>query len=171
MKNKFYNVIILLIVFITSCNSSNSNEYTGKINLLEEKVKVLQELKEPKLGLDGIMLSIQTHHEKLYYACKEENWDLSSFLIHELEEGFEDVQKYHPIHDEIDLNNLVLNLALPAIKKLEVSIKDESKENFDSNFMKLTNACNSCHIATNHQFIKIQLPTTRRFTNQNFSIK
>ena len=150
MKNKFHGAIILLTVLLSSCNTSNSNEYLGKIILLEEKVKVLQELKEPKLGLDGIMLSIQTHHEKLYYAGKEENWDLSSFLIHELEEGFEDVQRYHPIHDEIDVNNLVLNLALPAIKGLEVSIKDVNKENFDSNFMKLTNACNSCHVATNH---------------------
>jgi len=179
MKKPFESTLILLkitfvilaiavaIIIFSGCNrTADKNGFE-----LQKRIEFLEETQDYRPGLGSMMLSIQAHHTKLYYASQNSNWKLSSFLIHELEESFEDIQEFHPQHDGIDLKELIEEMPLPILKDLDSAVKNQNGQKFKANFNNLTNLCNSCHAATNHSFIKIQIPEKGSFPNQNFTIK
>ena len=51
-------------------------------------------------GLGEIMTLQQMRHTKLWLAGEAGNWDLAAYEIKELGEGFDDVVKFHPTHEE-----------------------------------------------------------------------
>jgi hypothetical protein len=51
-------------------------------------------------GLGEIMTLQQMRHTKLWLAGEAGNWDLAAYEIKELGEGFDDVIKFHPSHEE-----------------------------------------------------------------------
>src|SRR4051794_1959718 len=59
------------------------------------------EPKEPFTpGLGEIMTLQQMRHLKLWYAGQAGNWPLAGYELDELKEGFEDIVKYQPTHDD-----------------------------------------------------------------------
>jgi hypothetical protein len=52
-------------------------------------------------GLGEIMTLQQMRHLKLWYAGQAGNWPLAEYELDELKEGFEDIVKYHPTHDDV----------------------------------------------------------------------
>ena len=51
-------------------------------------------------GLGEIMTLQQMRHTKLWLAGEVGNWDLAAYEIKELGEGFDDIVKFHPTHEE-----------------------------------------------------------------------
>src|SRR5438034_880479 len=51
-------------------------------------------------GLGEIMTLQQMRHTKLWLAAEAGNWELAAYEIKELGEGFDDVIKFHPTHEE-----------------------------------------------------------------------
>src|ERR1700738_5342488 len=59
------------------------------------------ERKEPFTpGLGEIMTLQLMRHLKLWYAGQAGNWPLADYELDELKEGFEDIVKYQPTHDD-----------------------------------------------------------------------
>lgn len=141
MKHLFLLFTVLLFI---SCSERNE-----KPNQKEEG----------EIGVN--MLRIQIHHSKLYFAGMNGNWDLAYHENHEMEETFEQLDETddHEIEDYI-------KMIYPSLENLESAIESKNKEQFIKYFEKLNVTCNSCHIATNHPFIKIKNPDTAPFTNQ-----
>ena len=54
-------------------------------------VAAAQSAKEPyNPGLGEFMTATQLRHAKLWFAGKDNNWDLAAYEIDEIKEGFED---------------------------------------------------------------------------------
>src|SRR5580765_8713322 len=51
-------------------------------------------------GLGEMMTLQQMRHTKLWLAAEAGNWDLAAYEIKELGEGFDDIVKYHPTHED-----------------------------------------------------------------------
>src|ERR1700747_350413 len=51
-------------------------------------------------GLGEMMSLQQMRHVKLWFAGQAENWELASYELDEIGEGFDDVLKYHPTHKD-----------------------------------------------------------------------
>ena len=51
-------------------------------------------------GLGELMTLQQMRHTKLWLAGQAGNWALAGYEIKELGEGFDDILKYHPTHEE-----------------------------------------------------------------------
>src|SRR5262252_3571133 len=51
-------------------------------------------------GLGEIMSLQQMRHTKLWLAASNSNWPLADYELKELGEGFDDIVKYHPTHEE-----------------------------------------------------------------------
>src|SRR5260221_5805551 len=51
-------------------------------------------------GLGELMTLQQMRHTKLWLAGEAGNWDLAVYEIKELGEGFDDIVKFHPTHEE-----------------------------------------------------------------------
>lgn len=146
---------------ILSCNQSNQKEQDlqNEIDSLKEIINTMH-----KPGFGDFMGSIQNHHDKLWFAGINENWELASFEIHELEEIFEDIKVVHPKREETQL----LPMIEPGLEAIEKAINEQNKEEFKKGYILLTNSCNTCHKATKHEFIRIKTPEVPSYSNQDF---
>lgn len=117
-------------------------------------------------GFGDFMHSIQNHHNKLWFAGINENWDLAEFEIHELEELFEDIRTFHTNREETKM----LPIIEPSLEQIDKAIEHRNTEAFKKAYTAFTNACNQCHRATQHEYIKIIIPLHPTFSNQDFTL-
>lgn len=113
----------------------------------------------------------QMRHAKLWFAGEARNWDLASYELDELEEGFADVVRYHPTHKDspLPLSELVPKIMSQPVDSLRQAIESKDGTGFEKSFDDLTAACNSCHQATRFGFNVVQRPEGRSwFSNQQF---
>jgi hypothetical protein len=156
------NVLFYLIAPIAfSCNQAPSNN-----NLLQKKIDSLQtEINNSyKPGLGEFMSQIQIHHAKLWFAGKEENWELANFEIGEIQEALEDIPRYCADRPEVKS----IGMIIPAMDSLSNAVKVKDENKFRNGFILLTATCNDCHKATNHGFNVIKIPDVPPITNQFF---
>lgn len=112
------------------------------------------------------MADLQRYAEKLYHAGASENWELARFYSHELEETAEAIERGGFAEDGQPLAPLVERWLTPTVERVE-----EARERaaFDAAYADLVAACNTCHAATEHAFVRITVPTANAFTNQEFA--
>jgi hypothetical protein len=111
-------------------------------------------------------------HAKIWFAGQAQNWPLVDYELDELQEGFDDVVKFHPTHKDapLPLSALVPKMMDAPIKDLRQAAKARDLTAFAAAYDALTAACNSCHEATNFGFNVVQRPTQASwFGNQNFA--
>jgi hypothetical protein len=154
-------IIVVLSLLILSCNQSRyrEQELQNQIDDLQSKI---DNMYQP--GFGDYMGSIQNHHDKLWFAGINENWELATFQMHEIEEIFNDIQTSYPDRKETQS----ISIIEPSLEAMDKAISERDNEGFKKGYISLTNACNSCHQATNHEFIRIKTPTTPSFSNQEF---
>jgi|3_EtaG_2_1085321.scaffolds.fasta_scaffold09648_3 hypothetical protein len=112
---------------------------------------------------------MQAYSHKLYLAGQNENWELSSFYAHEIEETIEEIEGAKVVDEGYDISTLVGTMTNPAFKKVEKAIDNQDAEAFADSYKLLIQSCNACHQTTKHEFIKIEVPTAGAVFNQNFS--
>ena len=146
---------------IFSCTSQND-----KMQKMQATIDSLQkELAETyKPGFGEFMSGIQTHHAKLWFAGQNQNWLLADFEVHEIQEALDDVQKYCSDRPEVKQ----MGMMNPAIDNVNKAVQQKNLQLFKSSFMLLTNTCNKCHMATEHGFNVVTMPTNLPVVNQDF---
>ncbi len=159
---KYLFVVLITVFSLSACQQSG-----GREQALQHQIDSLQLQVENsyKPGFGDLMGSVQIHHNKLWFAGTNENWPLAEFAMHEIEEIFEDMRVYHPDRAETQ----VLPMIDPALAAMHTAIDGQNSELFKEGYLTLSNTCNTCHAATNFEFIKIVVPTTPAFSNQDFN--
>src|SRR5277367_5790256 len=113
-------------------------------------VAAAQSAKEPyNPGLGEFMTATQLRHAKLWFAGKENNWDLAAYEIDEIVEGLEDAEKQFPTHDGIPAADMIKANIDPVVEELRKAVAARSRTRFAVAFDKLTSACNTCHTGAN----------------------
>ncbi|MEO9032256.1 MAG: hypothetical protein ABI285_03380, partial [Ginsengibacter sp.] len=80
---KILTWLVLIPVFYSCNNSQNNNEVLQKqIDSLQTKIANTY-----KPGFGEFMSEIQVHHEKLWFAGENQNWQLADFEINEIKES------------------------------------------------------------------------------------
>jgi hypothetical protein len=120
-------------------------------------------------GLGEFMTATQLRHAKLWFAGKQNNWDLAAYEIDEIKEGLEDAARLHPRFDGVPVADMIKTIIDPRIAELEKAVRAKSSAKFVVAFDELSSGCNSCHAGANKPFIRIQRPTESPLTNQNFA--
>lgn len=152
---------VFLSVLTIACNDQQKT-----IQSLQSQVDSLQKKLDNtyKPGLGEFMSSIQVHHEKLWFAGINQNWKLADFEINEIKEALDDIQTY--CTDRPERKSLTMIDA--PIDSIGYAIQQKDETVFKNNFITLTNTCNNCHKATEHEFNMIKVPDTPPFSNQEF---
>ena len=128
------------------------------------------EPKEPFTpGLGEIMTLQQMRHLKLWYAGQAGNWPLAGYELDELKEGFEDIVKYQPTHDDVPIGAMATAAIEGEVAALNKAIEAKDRKQFAAGFDKLTAACNACHQSAKHAFIVVRRPAGNPYTNQAFA--
>ncbi len=117
-----------------------------------------------KPGLGEYMLSVQMHHNKLWYAGKHANWELASFELGEIGEQLTHARQVNTDRPEIKS----LPMLDPFLDSLAMVVKNKDSLGFRHHFTGLTNACNSCHKSVHFDFIRVKVPEQPMFTNQEW---
>lgn len=122
-------------------------------------------------GLGEIMTLQQMRHTKLWLAGQAGNWPLAAYEIKELGEGFDDVVKFHPTHEESPVapKDVIPRMVPVPIRDLTAAVEKRDFTAFAAAYDSLTMACNNCHQATNFGFNVVQRPATNPYPNQVFA--
>ncbi len=137
----------------------------------DEKVAArMQPSDEPYVpGLGDLMGAIQVRHAKLWFAGAARNWPLAAYELHEIEEGFEDAARHHPLHRGKPIADLIDSLTKQPIADLQRAVTQRNAARFEPAFDALSQACNACHQENGYGFIAIRRPTAPPVTNQDFA--
>jgi hypothetical protein len=121
-------------------------------------------------GLGEIMSLQQMRHAKLWFAGEAQNWDLASYELDELGEGFDDAVRFHPTHKDspVPLGEVVPNMGTALVAEVRKAVDAKDTAAFERAFDGLTAGCNNCHQATNFAFNRVRRPTTNPYPNQQF---
>ena len=122
-------------------------------------------------GLGEIMTLNQMRHAKLWRAGEAQNWSLAAYELDELQEGFDDVVRFHPTQKDAPLSAVVPQNAAEPMQQVRRAVESKDREAFVVAYDGMTRACNSCHQATNFGFNVVKRPTDASwFSNQDFEV-
>jgi hypothetical protein len=158
MKKIFFFAITFPF-FACNQSASNSKAMQQQIDSLQTKIN-----NSYKPGLGEFMSQIQVHHAKLWFAGKDENWDLANFEVGEIQEALNDIPKYCSDRPEVKSIGMISE----PIYNMANAIKEKDEKKFVSDFTILTATCNDCHKETNHGFNLIKIPDVAPVSNQVF---
>jgi len=157
-------ILLVLLVMFAACGQQDNNpqQLQAQIDNLQKKLDGVY-----KPGLGEFMSGIQVHHEKLWFAGEAGNWKLADFEMGEIREALDDIKQYNSDRTEVKS----LPMIEPALDSMTNAIEQKNPQLFKSSFTLLTNTCNNCHHATNHEFNVIKIPDTPPFSNQVFKVQ
>ena len=123
-------------------------------------------------GLGEIMTLTQMRHAKLWFAGQAANWPLAAYELDELQEGMQDAATFHPIHKDapLPIPALIEKIMTDPVQRLEKAINARDGSGFTQAFDALTEACNSCHRATNFGFNAVTRPSVNPYSNKAFQV-
>jgi phosphohistidine phosphatase SixA len=113
----------------------------------------------------------QMRHTKLWLAAEAGNWPLAGYEIKELGEGFDDVVKFHPTHEDSPVapKDAIPRIITGPMNDVRAAVEKKDVKAFETTYDALTTACNDCHQATNFGFNRVQRPTANPYPNQVFA--
>jgi hypothetical protein len=165
MKKSLLFFFVALLLF--SC------ENRSRIQLLQAEINVLRDANDSlekrinlvKPGLGELMLGVQIHHNKLWFAGKEGNWALAQYEHDEMLELFRQAEVADAERTEV---KMLATAIYPHLDTLRNAILSKDENRFSESFTKLTNGCNNCHKVNKFGFNKIIIPEAPPYTNQEF---
>lgn len=161
MKSSFLLPIILVSIFSCRQPSGHELQLQNRIDSLELKLSSTY-----KPGFGEFMSAVQSHHAKLWFAGKNENWALADFEIHEIMEALDGITKYQSGRKESKL----LPMLDPVLDSMNNAITQKNPLAFEKTYNLLTATCNKCHQATEFGFNVVKIPDQPAFSNQSFQV-
>jgi len=131
--------------------------------------RVVQLQPQEPIEIADIMTKLQRHMNKLYFAGEHKNWDLTAFYLEELEETVKGVANKNIMEGQVNISGLMQGLLVGEIETMEEKLQDQTVESFRPQYLALVKACNLCHEATKHSYIRIIQPRTPIFDNQDYN--
>jgi hypothetical protein len=164
--------LFIPVLFLFGCTNDRTTLKTlqSEINYLNAKNDSLEkEIQNIKPGLGDLMLMIQVHHNKLYFAGKLENWKLAQFEHDEIMKILKQAESIEKERSEV---KLFKSMIYPQMDSIQIAIGRKNEERFYYSFNSLTNACNNCHTNTKFEFNRIiSDPEHPPYSNQEFQLK
>ena len=104
------------------------------------------------------MTQMQYFTHKLGLAVTAQNRELEGYYVHEVEEIIEQVSEVEE-YKGIPVGQLIRDTLLPTFEYLEKTLETGDAEAAEAAYDKLIEACNACHKAAKHGFIRIERRT------------
>ncbi len=159
----FFSFSALVLAIVIFYRSSQVDTTSIKSHFPKEKVEE-NSADEPELEIADFMLYIQHFHNKIYLSAKANNESLTTFYLNEMGEKMNEISKANIWSNGVNISE---NMRTYGLKQIDILLTKKPAEVFSS-FENLTEACNSCHVASKHENIKIKTPVDAVYYNQDF---
>ena len=153
--------LIVLTFILYSCSQPDE-----KTQFLENRIDSLESRLADtyKPGFGEFMSSIQVHHNKLWFAGQNDNWNLADFEVTEIKETLEAIEMYQTEREE----SKKIGILKPTLDSVDAAIQKKNAAMFRRSYVLLTTTCNSCHRSVNFEFNVVKIPDNPPFSNQDF---
>jgi hypothetical protein len=122
-----------------------------------------------KPAMDDLMtMLVQPRHIKLYFAGQAKNWKLAEFQLNELRASLARIGRTIPNYRNINVDNAVASIFADKLKVVDAAIKSQESAAFAVSYKDMTEACNGCHAAMEHEFLVIKVPDALNYPDQEF---
>ena len=121
----------------------------------------------PELAL--LMGDLQRLTHKLALSADAGNAELAAFYLHESQEQLRKIQSEAPEYENIPVALLIDRLAHPAFVPMQEAVTAKDVKRMREGMNAIVQACNACHTATQHGFIRITAGTEVNPFNQSFA--
>ena len=155
--------LLLFLSFIFTAGCQNNQQITSLQIQLDSLRNQLNHSYKP--GFGEFMSAIQAHHVKLWFAGKNENWELADFEVKEIKELFDDIRTFETDRVETE-STTIIDAPLDSV---QVAITQKNLPEFEHYFSLLTNTCNTCHQSVDYGFNVVTIPAFQPFANQAFN--
>ena len=159
-----HSLLLLTSTLLLACSSQDQQLNTTVAAHDAALREMPRDFYEP--GLGDLMNSLQLRHAKLWFAGNAGNWDLAAFELEEIHESLARVSRWHADDATLPMQALIKAHTQPGNYALDQSIRQRNAASFTVAFDRLTQGCNACHRAANHEFIVIQRPAIDVVGNQ-----
>ena len=112
---------------------------------------------------------IQHFHQKWWLAGKAGNAPLAKFYLHEMEEAMEEIADANITEDGVNVSEQMRTYGLTTVDHLSETLEKQGVEAMHAEAEMFANTCTSCHMATEHAYIRIKVPTEVSFPDQDFA--
>jgi len=159
-------LIGILLVMFTACSQrpqpiAPAQPLQARLDSLEQR---LRHTYTP--GFGELMLNVQVHHAKLWFAGKNGNWQLAAYDESLIRSAIRKIRTFHPD----DPNTAATAMIDVPMDSIDAAIAHKDPTAFRRSFTYLTTTCNNCHTVTKHPFNFIMIPKTEPFGNQDYSL-
>jgi hypothetical protein len=113
---------------------------------------------------------VQPRHAKLALTAREQNWPLAGYAIHQLKDALTNTARWRPRFRNQSVPDMMEATTGEPIKAIEQAVQARDLHQFNEAYARLTEGCNSCHAALNHDYIVIKAPDQSFFANQDFRV-
>ncbi len=107
---------------------------------------IAQEPDAVRPPLADLMTLTQLRHFKLWYAQRVGNWTLATYELRQFEQTIRRVAQLYPSASSIAQSELIREKTDPAMADLRQSLADKNAARFENAYVRLTSACNECHV-------------------------
>jgi hypothetical protein len=111
------------------------------------------EIAEIQPGLGTVMMEFGHRFYIAYYAAKAKNWELAKYELHELVEAQEVAETTRPKYKK-----QLKSFEDSFIEELQQAAEEKEWKSFEKRYAEAIKACNACHVANGHPYIKYKLP-------------
>lgn len=123
--------------------------------------------KPAPIEIAHFMTRIQVFHNKLYFAGINKNNRLAQFYLNELVEEMGSIAEAGIFEVDVNISDNIKTYGIKQVEWMRGQI-EKGFDSFEADFESLTTSCNTCHMMTGHDYVKIAVPTAPIFTNQNY---
>jgi hypothetical protein len=123
--------------------------------------------KTPELAL--LMGDLQRLTHKLALSADAGNSELAAFYLHESQEHLRKIQTEAPEYENLPVALLIDRLAHPSYAPMQAAVTAKDAKLMREGIHTIVQACNACHTATQHAFIRITPGTQANPFNQSFA--
>jgi hypothetical protein len=111
--------------------------------------------------LVDVMHLLQRYSDKIWFAGQARNQRLAEWYVWRLESAADHITDgvtEHYAGDNYDTRVLTEAMLMPALPPLYAAIERKDWAAFDTTYAALVDACNGCHLAANHGYVRIKVP-------------
>lgn len=164
-------IAVIFILFSTACNPQPHSNLPNQSVQPAQPIQARLDSLEKRLrqsytpGFGELMLNIQIHHAKLWFAGKNGNWQLAAYDESLIRSAIQKIRTFHPDNPNA-MATAMIDIPMDSV---HAAIAHKDPAAFRRSFTYLTATCNNCHAVTKHPFNVIAVPTTDPIGNQDYS--
>lgn len=164
-----YRILSILGLFVCTtlliyCSSPENNSKQAT-----ETQQGSQKAQQNTPELADAMGQLQTYTHKYALAVEAENHELATFYFHEVRASADGIIENIPGYEGYDIARFMNLFLVPTLEPVETALANKNWEQVRKRTIEMISACNSCHNATSHGFVKITPGFDNNPFNQDFS--